>query len=211
MIKGMIDNDTSFTLQLLPGADGKPRTLTTTSVREVFSLMEINEKKVWICLSMGSNGMSTSYCSSVVKDIKEHVAAFIQCPGAQVYWWLRRRGCVADDINHLIRHCFTLSQQQKVTKSKFLKDLGHAAVDQSNADNIINAATTQGIYDLMLGLLDKERRVLVVGKANEASAITYGQLFIQGISHYDTFKQQEEERRKISWDSKDVGQVGVQH
>jgi hypothetical protein len=61
------------------------------------------------------------------------------------------------DINQLIRHCFTLSQQQKVTKSKYLKELGHAVVDQSNADDIINAATTQGIYDLTLGLLDKER------------------------------------------------------
>jgi hypothetical protein len=173
LIKGMIDIDTSFMLRLLSGADGKPRTPTTTLVREVFSLMEINEKKVWICLSTGSNGMFTGYFSSVVKDIKEHVAAFVQCPGAQEYWWLCRRGCVAKDINCLIRHCFTLSQQQKVTKFKYLKDLGHAAVDQSNADDIINAATTQGIYDLMLGLSDKERRVLVAGEAHKASAITY--------------------------------------
>ncbi len=173
MIEGMIDINTSFTLQLLPGADGKPRTLITTLVREVFSIMEINEKKVWICLSMGSNGMSTGYFSSIVEDIKEHVAAFFQCPGAQVYWWLCRRGCVAEDINFLIRHCFTLSQQQKVTKSKYLKDLGHAAIDQSNEDDIINAATTQGIYNLMLHLSDKQRRVLVAGKAHKASAITY--------------------------------------
>jgi hypothetical protein len=156
-IEGMIDIDTSFTLQLLPGADGKLRTPTTTLVREVFCLMEINEKKVWICLSMGSNGMSTGYFSSVVEDIKVHVAAFVQCPGVQVYWWLCRRGCVAKDITCLIRHCYTLSQQQKVTKSKYLKDPGHAAVDLSNADDIINAATTQGIYNLTLGLLDKER------------------------------------------------------
>jgi hypothetical protein len=173
--EGMIDINTSFMLRLLPGADGKPRTLTTTLVREVFSLMEINEKKVWICLSMGSNGMSTGYFFSIVKDIKEHVAAFVQCPGAQVYWWLCRRGCVAKDINRLIRHCFALSQQQKVTKSKYLKDLGHAAVDQSNPDDIINATTTQGIFNLTLGLSDKERQVLVVGKAHQASAITYGE------------------------------------
>ncbi len=67
-----------------------------------------------------------------------------------------------------------MSQQQKVTKSKYLNNLGHAAVDQSDADDIINAATTQDIYDLTLGLLDKDRQVLVVGKAHEASAITYG-------------------------------------
>jgi hypothetical protein len=43
-IEGMININTSFTLCLLPGADGKPRNPTTTLVREVFSLMEINEK-----------------------------------------------------------------------------------------------------------------------------------------------------------------------
>ncbi len=114
-IKGMIDIDTSFMLRLLLGADGKPRTLSTTLAREVFSLIEINKKKVWICQSTRSDWMSTGYFSSVIEDIKEHVVDFVQCPGVQVYWWLRRRGCVAEDINHLIRHCFTLSQQQKVT------------------------------------------------------------------------------------------------
>ncbi len=158
---------------MLPGADGKLRPPTKTSVRDVFSLMEINEKKVWICLSTGTNGISTGYFSSIVEEIKEHVAGFVLCPGAQVYWWLCRRGCVTEDVNRMIRHCFLLSQQQKVTQSKYLKDLGHAAVDQSDADGIINAAMTQGIYDLTLGLSDKERQVMVAGKAHEATAITY--------------------------------------
>ncbi len=113
---------------------------------------------------------------SVVKDIKQHVVAFVLCPRAQVYWWLWQRGCVTEDINQiLIRHCFTLSQQQKITKSKYLKELGHAPVNQSDADDIINAATTQCIYDLTLGLLDKERQVLVASKAYKASAISYGE------------------------------------
>ncbi len=37
-----------------------------------------------------------------------------------------------------------------------MKDLGHAVINQLDANNIINAATTQGIYDLTLGLSDKE-------------------------------------------------------
>jgi hypothetical protein len=45
LIDSMIDIDTPFTLRLLPGADGKPWPPTTTLVREVFSLMEINRKK----------------------------------------------------------------------------------------------------------------------------------------------------------------------
>jgi hypothetical protein len=62
-----------------------------------------------------------------------------------------------------------------VTKSKYVKDAGHAIIDQTDADDIINAATTQGIYDLTLGLLDKERRTMVTGKAHKSSAITYGE------------------------------------
>jgi hypothetical protein len=84
-IKGMINVDMIFELGLLPGADGKARSPTKTSVREIFSMMELNGKKVWICLSMGTNGVTTGYFSSVVKEFKEHVAAFILCPAAQVY------------------------------------------------------------------------------------------------------------------------------
>ncbi len=46
-------------------------------------------------------------------------------------------------------------------------------MDQTDADDFFNAATTQGIYDLTLGLSDKERRTLVAGRAPEASAITF--------------------------------------
>jgi hypothetical protein len=41
-----------------------------------------------------------------------------------------------------------------MTKSKYIKDEGHAVIDLTDADDIINAATTQGIYNLTLGLSD---------------------------------------------------------
>ncbi len=173
MIEGMLDVDIVFELQLLPDTDGKPRQPTRTMVKEIFSMMMINEHKVWTCLSMGTNGMMTGYFSSIVPAIRDHVAAFVLCTAAQVYWWLRRRGCITEDVKRLIRHCFTLSQQQRVTKSKYLKDLGHAVINQSNANDIINAATTQGIYDLTLGLSDKERWTMVAGRVHDTSAITF--------------------------------------
>jgi hypothetical protein len=128
LLEGLIDADTTFSLLLLPDAEGKARDATVTLVREIFSLMEIKGNKVWICLSTNLNGMTAGYFSSVVQEILVHVSAFVACPGAQVYWWLRRCGCLMEDINPLIRHCFSLSQQQKVTASKYLKDLGHAVV-----------------------------------------------------------------------------------
>jgi hypothetical protein len=89
--------------------------------------------------------MTAGYFSSVVQDILAHVSAFVACPGTHVYWWLRCRRCLTEDINHLIRHCFSLSQQQKVTASKYLKDLGHAVVERLDGDNIIQASSLAGI------------------------------------------------------------------
>jgi hypothetical protein len=55
-----------------------------------------------------------------------------------------------------------------------MKDFGHAVVNDHNADDIINAAATQGIFDLTLGLSDKEKRMMAIGKIHDASAITFG-------------------------------------
>jgi hypothetical protein len=126
LLEGLIDADTTFSLRLLLDAEGKARDAMVTMVREISSLMEIKGSKVWICLSTNLDGMTAGYFSSVVQDILAHISAFVACLGAQVYWWLRCCICLTEDINRLIRHCFSLSQQQKVTASKYLKDLGHA-------------------------------------------------------------------------------------
>ncbi len=64
-IEGMIDIDTVFNLRLLPRADGKPRPPPKTLVKEILSMMELNRKQVWICLSMGTNGTTKGYFSTV--------------------------------------------------------------------------------------------------------------------------------------------------
>jgi hypothetical protein len=88
-INGVIDADLDFTLQLMLDVDGNPRAPTTTSLREIFQMMEVEGRKVWICMARGSNGNYTGYFSSVVMLISTHVTNFVACPGAQVYWWLR--------------------------------------------------------------------------------------------------------------------------
>ncbi len=184
-IEGMLHMDTVFKLCLLPDAKGKSRQPTKTTIKEIFSMMTLpnpNQKpgqpsthKVWICLSTGTNSMTTGYFSSVVPEIQDHIAAFTMCPAAQVYWWLRRRCCLMEDVNCLIRHCFTISQQQRVTKSKYMKNLSYAVVDDQDADNTINAAMTQGIFDLTLGLSDKEKRMMAIRRIHDASAITFSE------------------------------------
>jgi hypothetical protein len=114
------------------------------------------KRKAWI-LAKGSNGKYTGYFSSVVEPINNHIKNFVSCPGAQVYWWLRRRGCLAESINWMVRHCFTLDQQQKITKLKYITDKGYAVLDESNSDDVINAAAEEGIFNTTLGLSERER------------------------------------------------------
>ena len=87
-INGVIDADSKLSLRLTPGADGSPRAATQKSLREVFCMMEVNSRKVWICLAKGSNGNYTGFFLSMVEPINTHVKNFMACPGAQVYWWL---------------------------------------------------------------------------------------------------------------------------
>ncbi len=121
--------------------DGNPRAPTTTSLRDIFRMMEVGGRKVWICMARGSKGNYTGYFSSVVTLISAHVTNFVACPGAQVYWWLRQRGCLAEDVNKLVCHCFTLDQQQKITKLKYVSKKGYAVLDEKDSDDIINATT----------------------------------------------------------------------
>ncbi len=168
-IYGVIDMETKFSLRLTPGADGSPRAPTQTLLREVFCMMEVNSKKIWICLSKGSNGNYTGHFLSVVEPINTHVKNFVACPGAQVYWWLRRRGCLTEDVNRMVRHCFTLDQQQNIT------DKGYAVLDESNSDDIINAAAEEGIFNTTLGLPEKERRSVIAVKGHNTSKIMFGE------------------------------------
>ena len=57
--------------------------------------------------------------------------------------------------------------------SKYLKDLGHVVVKRTDGDDIIQASSLEGIYDLTLGLLDKECWLLV-SLWCDAAAITFG-------------------------------------
>ncbi len=92
---------------------------------------------------------------SVVDEIKTYVAAFIKCPSAQVYYWLKRKGRLGKDVNCLIRKCFTVDQQLKVTKSKYIKKKGFAVMKDRDENNIINAANKLGLFDMSLGLSEK--------------------------------------------------------
>jgi hypothetical protein len=75
----------------------------------------------------------------------------------------------------MIHHCFTLDQQQNVTKSKYNADKGLAVLNDTELDDIINAVAGADIYDTMLGLSDKEQGTAAMSKGYNASAIMFGE------------------------------------
>jgi len=75
----------------------------------------------------------------------------------------------------MVRHCFTLDQHQKITRSKYKSDKWYAVLDESNSDDIINAAVEEGIFDTTLGLSEKERRSVIAGKGHNAFEIMFGE------------------------------------
>ncbi len=48
-------------------------------------------------------------------------------------------------------------------------------MDESNSDDIINAAAEEGIFDTTLGFSEKERRSVIAGKDHNASKIMFGE------------------------------------
>jgi hypothetical protein len=75
----------------------------------------------------------------------------------------------------MIRHCFTLDQQQKETKSKYIANKGFALLDDTESDDIINAVAGMDIYDTTLGLSDREQRTAATSKGYNVSAIMFGE------------------------------------
>ncbi len=53
--------DSHFMIRLMPDVDWNPRAPTTTSLREIFRMMEVEGRKVWICMARGSKGNYTGY------------------------------------------------------------------------------------------------------------------------------------------------------
>ncbi len=84
-ISGVIDANLKFLLHLTPDLDGTPREPTQTLLKEVLSMMEVNERKVWICLARGTSGKYTGCFSSIMEPINTYIMNFVACPGAQIY------------------------------------------------------------------------------------------------------------------------------
>ncbi len=85
----------------------------------------------------------------------------------------------------MIRFCFTLEQQKRVTWSKYLLTKGYGILTEEDLDDIINAVSSKGIYEITLGLSDKERSEQVANQAYDTNAITFGKAKETAMEDYN--------------------------
>ncbi len=69
-IPGIVMATRKFVLRLTPDKNGQPREPTKKSLMDILQLMEIADKKVWLCVTREPNRIHTGYFSSVVEEIK---------------------------------------------------------------------------------------------------------------------------------------------
>jgi hypothetical protein len=185
-IPGIVTATRKFTVCLTPDKNGQQQAPTEKTLMEILQLMEIEGKKVWLCVNRESSNRIHMGCFLIVVDeIKTYVAAFIRCPAAQVYYWLKCKGCLGKDVNHLICKCFTVDQQQKVTKSKYIEEKGFAVMKDSDENNIINVANNSGLFDMSLGLSEKEQCKRMSKTNYNESAITFGEAKAGSMEAYN--------------------------
>jgi hypothetical protein len=192
LITGLFDAESVYELRRMPGRDGKARAPTKKSVRDVFNAMIVAETRVladldgdeeveiehqvWVCLSKGygGDGEYTGYFLSTTMAVRQHVAEFVKCPAANVFWYLLRQGCKREDVIKMVRGSFTIAEQQKVTNSRWSKSLGCAVVSSGEMDDICAAVKAAGI-DVTLGLSDREKREYM-GSMPSAQDINFSDL-----------------------------------
>ncbi len=85
----------------------------------------------------------------------------------------------------MVRHCFMLDNQQKITKFKYVSNRGNAVLDETDSDDIINAVAGKSINDTLLGLSDKECREATTSKGCNASAIMFGEAKEGAVKAYN--------------------------
>ena len=138
--------------------EGNPHTTITKSVKDVLMAMIVDDRKIWQCISRSTNGRFTGYFDSVEDNICKEVEDVAKSLGAAVFWFLMRKGAVQEDVVKLIKRCFTLTEQQKCTRSRYSTSRG-CIVDDLAEKDIINSVKKSGAFDMTHGLSEKEKKI----------------------------------------------------
>ena len=165
-INGLVQFNKKYTLRR-ENADGTPAPTIRKSVQAVMRYQTLDEDNIWLAAIPRSGGGVTGYFSCVLPEIKSYIEQWTQCPTAQLYWFLLRKGCNFEDVRDMIRGCFSIEEVAKVSRSRWSKTRQFVVMDTGAGMDISTVANNNRAYDTNLDLSDKERRAKVA-KSNGA-------------------------------------------
>ena len=166
-------------LRRLPAADNSARPPATVSVKKVMQEMTLKTERLWICVGKTNQGRFTGYFPGGDGMTKAYVAEWLKCPGAQIYWYLIKRGFVKEDVVKFIKRCFDVTQQKLCSTSKYNTKTKLAYVIDATDEEDIVAAARHSFVDLDAGLSEDQRRQrhseaeIVFGDAPKGSVEAY--------------------------------------
>ena len=97
-IHGLIQFNKKYTLRR-KNADETDAPTIRKSVQAVMRYQTLDRDNIWLAAIPRCGGGVTGYFSSVLPEIKSYIEQWTQCPAAQIYWFLLRKGCNYEDVS----------------------------------------------------------------------------------------------------------------
>ena len=121
-IDGLVHFSKKFTLRRTNEDGTKTRSI-KKSVQGVMRYATLDGDNIWLAAISRYGGGVTGYFSCVLLEIKPYSEQWTQCPSEQIYWFLLWKGCDIDDVRTMIKDCFSIYEQMKMSKSRWSKSM----------------------------------------------------------------------------------------
>ena len=157
-VPGLLQARVDFTVQCLPDAQGKTATH-TVSIRSILQDVELSGKKVFQCvLRSDGNRRYQVYYKAKCPLTLAFVRQYMQCPAAQIYYYLLKRGVKRAEADRVVRKSFSHTQVAQVQPAKYNKatKLAYVAVAEEDMDIVAAAQQVDGFIDIYAHLSPAE-------------------------------------------------------
>ena len=180
-VPGLLQARVDFKVQCLPDAQGKIVTH-TVSIRSILQDVEFAGKKVFQCvLRSDGNRRYQVYYKAKCPLTLAFVRQYMQCPAAQIYYYLLKRGVKRTEADRVVRKSFSHTQVAQVQPAKYNKatKLAYVTVAEEDMDIVTAAQQADSFIDIYAHLspaeadAKKAQQAALLRAASETDPATY--------------------------------------
>ncbi len=183
-INGLHNVDATWTLRRVD-SDGNELPPIKRTVIDLIKYIKVENIKVFMTVLPSESGVYYATYSSVFDPHKLYAKDFASGPAAFLYWWCLHHGINIDDLQLMLKGTFSLSEQQKVSRSRYSKSQRKAVIPAKLARDLTSYAENSVLVDTSLGLNDREKRERAQERAGDF--IHYGEALPGSLEAYNKF------------------------